>query len=304
MNLKVRYKKALGLNPAGRPSKALGQNFLRDQNLARKIAEAGDIQAGDLVLEIGPGEGILTAQILARGARVVAVEKDERLCKLLAEKFANQIQSGSLVLVHDDILKLDPLPTSPLAGGGVPYKLIANIPYYITGAILRKFLTAKHQPECMVLMLQKEVAERIVARDGRESILSISVKVFGNPKILFRVRRGAFRPAPNVDSAVLVIENISRERFHLPPTPSQREGETFLPFGRRNKEGVEENFFKILRAGFAHPRKKLSSNLKPLFGNKPPPGLPFIKGEEQGGGLNARAENLTVQQWLKLAEML
>ena len=284
--------------------KSLGQNFLRDQNLARKIAEAGAAGAGDLVLEIGPGEGILTAQILARGARVVAVEKDERLCKLLAEKFANQIQSGSLVLVHDDILKLEPLPTSPLAGGGVPYKLIANIPYYITGAILRKFLTAKHQPECMVLMLQKEVAERIVARDGRESILSISVKVFGNPKILFRVRRGAFRPAPNVDSAVLIIENISRERFHLPPTPSQREGETFLPFGRRNKEGVEENFFKILRAGFAHPRKKLSSNLKPLFGNKPPPGLPFIKGEEQGGGLNARAENLTVQQWLKLAEML
>ena len=296
----MRYKKALGLNPAGRPSKALGQNFLRDQNLARKIAEAGDIQAGDLVLEIGPGEGILTTQILARGARVVAVEKDERLCKLLAEKFANQIQSGSLVLVHDDILKLDPLPTSPLAGGGVPYKLIANIPYYITGAILRKFLTAKHQPECMVLMLQKEVAERIVARDGRESILSISVKVFGNPKILFRVRRGAFRPAPNVDSAVLVIENISRERFHLPPTPSQREGETFLPFGRRNKEGVEENFFKILRAGFAHPRKKLSSNLSGLL----LPKQGFGNFGKMGVGENARAENLTLAQWLKLAEML
>jgi len=304
LNLKVRYKKALGLNPAGRPSKALGQNFLRDQNLARKIAEAGDIQAGDLVLEIGPGEGILTEHLLEKAGRVVAVEKDGQLCEFLKKKFVAEIKSGKLILICDDILKLDPLPTSPLAGGGVPYKLIANIPYYITGAILRKFLTAKHQPECMVLMLQKEVAERIVARDGRESILSISVKVFGNPKILFRVRRGAFRPAPNVDSAVLIIENISRERFHLPPTPSQREGETFLPFGRRNKEGVEENFFKILRAGFAHPRKKLSSNLKPLFGNKPPPGLPFIKGEEQGGGLNARAENLTVQQWLKLAEML
>src|SRR3989338_5969039 len=122
LNLKVRYKKALGLNPACRPSKALGQNFLRDQNLARKIAEAGDIQAGDLVLEIGPGEGILTAQILARGARVVAVEKDERLCKLLAEKFANQIQSGSLVLVHDDILKLETPPTPPLTQrGGFTY---------------------------------------------------------------------------------------------------------------------------------------------------------------------------------------
>ena len=260
--------------------KSLGQNFLRDQNLARKIAEAGDIQAGDLVLEIGPGEGILTAQILARGARVVAVEKDERLCEFLAEKFANQIQSGSLVLVHDDILKLDPLPTSPLAGRGVPYKLIANIPYYITGAILRKFLTAENQPKQMTLMLQKEVAERIVARNGRESLLSISVKVFGDPKILFRVWRGAFRPAPNVDSAVLVIENISRRKFA--------------------NEDLEKKFFEILRAGFAHPRKKLSSNLsglllpKPCFGN-------FGK---MGVGENARAENLTLAQWLKLAEML
>lgn len=264
--------------------KSLGQNFLKDSGIARKIAEAGEMQAGDLVLEIGPGEGILTEQLLKKAGRVIAVEKDDSLFELLKEKFSNEIKSGSLVLVHNDILKLD-FKTHNLESGA--YKLIANIPYYITGAILRKFLTAENQPELMALMLQKEVAERIVVKKekpldsarGKESILSISVKIYGQPKIAFRVRRGAFRPAPKVDSAVLVISDISRRNFP-------------------DKE-TENNFFKILRAGFAHPRKKLSSNLRPLVSK-----AAFDNFDNIGISENARAEELSPEQWLGLAKML
>lgn len=285
--------------------KSLGQNFLKSEPALKKIIEAGEIKRDDVVLEIGPGKGALTKQLLATGCRLIAVEKDYNLHGLLKIKFEKEILSGQLVLVQGDILELDSsvlsnfLPLRPSLGASGSkrdpleqkiekgyacepenilrnYKIIANIPYNITGAILKKFLTAEKQPERMVLMVQHEVAKRIVAADKKESILSVSVKAYGEPKMLMKVPARYFSPAPKVDSAVIVINGISRDLF--------------------KREGVnEENFWKIVKAGFAHKRKMLSGNLKGV--------ISFEK-----NGLSAfrdkRAEDLSLSDWILLARTL
>jgi 16S rRNA (adenine1518-N6/adenine1519-N6)-dimethyltransferase len=162
------------------------------------------------------------------------------------------------------------------------YKIIANIPYNITGAILKKFLTAKEQPERMVLLVQREVAQRIVARDGKESILSISVKAYGEPKMVMKVEKRYFSPAPKVDSAIISIKNISRRTFHPGASATPQEG------------NFESRFWEIVKAGFAHKRKKLSSNLKLLPKNITPRDL-----ENLG---NKRAEELSLSEWISLAK--
>ncbi len=165
------------------------------------------------------------------------------------------------------------------------YKIIANIPYNITGAILKKFLTEKNQPEMMVLMVQHEVAKRIIATNKKESILSISVKAYGEPKMIMKVPARYFSPAPKVDSAVIAIKNISRKNFIPPPNLPLAKGE------EAKQEGVnEEKFWKIVKAGFAHKRKKLSGNLKGIIKLDP----------EQW--VNARAEDLTLADWIIIAK--
>ncbi len=252
--------------------KSLGQHFLRSERALTSIIESGQMSREDLVLEIGPGEGVLTEKILETGARVVAVEKDDQLFQKLSEKFSKEISKGELNLIHGDILDFDP-STLP------PYKLIANIPYNITGAIIEKFLSADNQPQRMVLLVQKEVAERIVARDGKESILSISVKVYGTPRYIDRVLAGSFVPAPKVDSAIIVIENISKNFFQNFP---------------------EKDFFKLLKTGFQSKRKKLSSNLSVIYDKN------LVKEAFQKLNLdeNVRAENLEVEMWKKLGQNL
>lgn len=256
--------------------KSLGQNFLNSKTVARDIVRAGELSSADTVLEIGPGKGFLTSELLSSGARVVAVEKDDRMIPLLAEKFSAEIKKRQFVLIHGDII--DELGKNTLK---LPhqYKLVANIPYYLTGQIIRIFLEAESKPERMILMVQKEVATRIVARDKKESILSIAVKVYGTPKLIKKVPARYFTPAPKVDSAILSIENISGENF-LDAT-------------------TEKLFFEIVRAGFAHKRKVLSGNLKELFGART---LQVL--EEVGVARNARAENLSLEQWLALARQL
>ncbi len=157
--------------------KSLGQNFLKSKRALSEIISAGEVNHDDLVLEIGPGQGALTEKILETGAKVIAVEKDDRLISLLNEKFIKETNSGQFTLIHGDILDLDLafLKNSE-------FKLIANIPYYITGLIFRKFLEGNIQPSKIVIMVQKEIADRIIARDGKESLLSISVKAYGQPK--------------------------------------------------------------------------------------------------------------------------
>jgi len=257
-----------------KPKKSLGQNFLKSKSALKKIISAGEITPKDVILEIGPGKGVLTEEILkcvnpakeGRG-KVIAVEKDSALFEFLKKKFEKEIKLGSLVLIHDDILgfKVESYKVES-------YKVIANIPYNITGAILKKFLTAKHQPERMVLLVQHEVAKRIVARDSKESILSISVKAYGEPKIVGKVEARYFSPQPKVDSAIISIKNISRKFFV------------------ENNLG-EERFWEIVKKGFAHKRKKLSSNLR---------------GVCQGSTLtwlgDRRAEDLKLVDWVSLVK--
>jgi len=246
--------------------KSLGQNFLASENIAKNIAETGQIERGETVLEIGPGRGMLTKHLLALGARVFAIEKDNELIEFLDQKFAPEIRSGALKITEGDVLNFDP---SNLGS----YKLIANIPYYITGFILEKFLSAKNQPKKIVMLVQKEVAKRILALDGKESILSVSVKIYGKPKILRTVKKGSFVPVPKVDSAILAIDDISKENF--------------------NKTS-EQKFFEILRAGFAHKRKKLSSNLQAV--------CPNIKNilTDMAKNSNVRAEELNADDWKQI----
>jgi 16S rRNA (adenine1518-N6/adenine1519-N6)-dimethyltransferase len=256
--------------------KSLGQNFLHSKSVLFAIVKAGNLSDKETVLEIGPGTGMLTRELLKTGAKVVAVEKDDALIPVLNETFADEIKSGQLTLVHADILDLNPLAFNlyPLT-----YILIANIPYYLTGLIFRKFIGGDSKPKRAVLLVQKEVATRIVARDGKESILSLSVKAFGNPKIVTKVPKTAFRPAPNVDSAVLLIEDIND--------------------GGLNKK-TQEAFFETLHASFAHKRKRLFSNLAGVFG-KEKADLIF---EKLSLSENTRAEDLKIETWKKISQLI
>ncbi|OGI92730.1 ribosomal RNA small subunit methyltransferase A [Candidatus Nomurabacteria bacterium RIFCSPLOWO2_01_FULL_46_18] len=257
-----------------KPRKSLGQHFLKSKDALRKIIQAGQVSSDDVILEIGPGRGALTKQLLAFGCQVLAVEKDKELVQYLQEKFQNEIKSGKLKLIEDDILNFD-FKTYNLEPR--TYKLISNIPYNITGAILKKFLSSSVQPERMVLLVQKEVAERIMGYGPRrkvgvnkESILSISVKAYGEPKVIDRVPRRYFSPEPKVDSAIIAIKNISREFF--------------------NRNDInEEKFWQIVKKGFAHKRKKLAGNLKNVI-----PDAVLAKYSDK------RAEDLTLDDWIGL----
>lgn len=254
--------------------KSLGQNFLTSIPARIAIVKAGNINKNDIILEIGPGKGFLTEGLLESGAEIVALEKDRDLLPILSEKFSKEISSRQLLLIEGDALNF---PEKYLEKLGNSYKLIANIPYYITGAILRYYLSKNNQPSQMVVLVQKEVAERVVAKDGKESMLSLSIKVYGIPKIVYRVNKGSFYPVPKVDSAVLSIENISRNNF--------------------NNQYHEDIFFKCIHSGFSHKRKFMLSNMKADFSKID---LKSIF-EESGIKDNARAEDVTLSQWLQLS---
>jgi 16S rRNA (adenine1518-N6/adenine1519-N6)-dimethyltransferase len=226
-----------------KPKKSLGQNFLTSESALTKIIESAELSEGDTVLEIGPGKGALTLKLLQSGAKVFAIEKDKELVNFLKEKFEKYLKTGDLIIQEWDILNFDPEADKIIKN---KYKIIANIPYYITGQIIRKFLTTKNTPSKMVLLVQKEVAERIIAKDGKESMLSLSVKLYGDPKYMAKVSRGSFFPIPSVDSAIIQINNIKQ------------------PYG----EAREKRFFEILHAGFGQKRKMILGNLKEIFGNK------------------------------------
>jgi 16S rRNA (adenine1518-N6/adenine1519-N6)-dimethyltransferase len=252
--------------------KSLGQHFLKSDKALRDIVEAGEVKQDDTILEIGPGQGVLTEKLVILAKKVLAVEKDDNLYEFLKEKFKNEIKGGRLDLIHGDILEFDINNLSR-------YKVVANIPYNITGAIFKKFLQAENQPEKIVLLVQKEVAERIIARDEKESILSLSVKCFGTPHYMGTVKAGSFAPAPKVDSAILLIDNISKNFF---------------------TNFSEKTFFELLHSGFKSKRKKLSSNLSGI--------LPRDKvGEvfkELGLDPNVRAEDIHIRDWQKISQSI
>lgn len=252
---------------AHKAKKSLGQHFLMHPAIARRIAHVADFSTGDTVLEVGPGKGILTRALLDEGARVVAVEVDEALIGGLQKRFADEIAKNQLELVHADIRDVYRYPQKYARALKLGYRAVANIPYYITGEIIRMFLESRHQPSSMTLLVQKEVAERI-SREKKGNVLALSVKAYGEPRYEFTVPRGAFVPVPGVDSAVLSIRDISRRRFA--------------------SAAEEERFFALIHAGFAHKRKYLRSNLATS-------GLPSMAIPEQ-----ARAEDLTIDDWLAL----
>lgn len=233
--------------------------------IAERIAKTAGFVRGATVLEIGPGTGMLTRELLKLGAHVVAVEADRELFEKLQADFADEIARGQLDLRHGDIRAFD------IGALSKRYALVANIPYYITGEIIRMFLEADNQPSTMTLLVQKEVAIRI-ARSKKESILSLSVKAYGTPKYEFTVPRGAFKPAPNVDSAVLSIRDISRKHFA--------------------SRAQEETFFKLVHAGFAHKRKLLAKNLAEAG---------FVIEHIPA---KARAEDLALDAWLAFSGQL
>ena len=260
-----------------RAKKSLGQNFLTSRGVARDIVVAAQITPDDVVLEIGPGKGFLTEGLLQKAKKVIAVEKDERMVEYLKDKFREEIRNGKLELIHQDILSFD-ISRSTLHT--LRFTLVANIPYYITGQFLRKFLSGPVQPSKMVILLQKEVVKRIMANDGKESILSISVKAYGRPKNIGKVSKENFSPRPKVDSAILLIDNISRDFF---------------------KEIDEKRFFEIVKAGFAHKRKILTRNIEHLAKNKEQIEEVF---KNCGIPPKARAEDLKIEQWKCLSTML
>ncbi len=247
--------------------KSLGQNFLHAPQVISLMVHRSEIKPGDTVLEVGPGKGALTQKLLDAGANVVAVEKDDRAIPFLSEKFPNEIASGKLKLVHTDILEYTPDFTD--------YSIVANIPYYISGEFLQKFFELDNQPKRIVVMLQKELAKRIV--DEKGSILSMSIKAYGNPVYLTTVPRKFFRPVPNVDSAALLIENISKNFF-------------------KDNQISEKTFFSIIKAGFSHKRKVLIKNLEDKIDSN------HIKNlwETEKFSSTARAEELKLDDWKKI----
>ncbi len=214
--------------------KSLGQNFLKSKKALFAMVTAGEVADGDVVVEIGPGKGALTKVLLETGAKVIAFEKDHRLIELLSEQFAEYAERGMFVLHEKDVLEME---IEDYVTG--EYKLIANIPYYITGEITRKFLSGTYKPSTMVILVQKEVADRIV--DTKESILSLSVKVYGTPKKVMKVKKEEFSPAPKVDSAIIKISSIRN------------------PFSEKKDE---ELFFAYIKKAFGQKRKKMNTTLK------------------------------------------
>jgi len=262
--------------------KSLGQHFLRDPRILKKIADVAGLSPADTVVEVGPGEGTLTEVLLAAAGNVIAVEKDDRLIPILSEKFAAEIASGKLKLMHADVLEFS---IFNFQFSKSPYKIVANLPYYITGQFFRKFLEETDTPpESMTLLLQKEVAERIVARDKKESILSVSIKAYGVPKLMGTVKAGAFSPPPKVDSAILTIERISKDFFATDGHLHAQHDDAHLV--RMN----EHRFFGTVRRGFAHPRKFVASNL----------GLRPAELQSVGIDEKARAESLSLEDWKRI----
>lgn len=255
--------------------KSLGQHFLNNARIPKKMADAGDVREGDTVLEIGPGTGILTRELLGRGAHVVALEADARAITILEESFSQEITSGTLAVVHGDARTVD---LKSLGFKPYKYKVVANIPYYLSGLLFRTFLETDVQPSALVFLVQREVALRI-ARDPKESILSLSVKVFGEPRYIETVKPGNFTPLPAVDSAIIAISGISKKKLGNVP---------------------EKAFFSLVHEGFKSKRKQLVGNLS-QFATRDELTHTF---STLGIPLHVRGEDLPLETWLALAQAL
>lgn len=255
--------------------RSLGQNFLTSEVVPNWMCDAAEVNKGDIVLEIGPGTGMLTKVILEKGAVVIAIEADDRAITKLKETFSNELKSGQLTIYHGDAREITP---KTLGLATRKFKVVANIPYYLSGFLLRTLLESSIQPSNLTFLIQKELAERI-ARDEKESILSLAVKVFGEPIYKKTVASGHFFPKPKVDSAILTISNINQANF---------------------SDYKPELFFQVLHLGLGNKRKQLLSNLSKEY---PRPLLEKIFTELELP-LKVRGEDLKLPIWLKLCKKL
>lgn len=273
--------------------KSMGQNFLVDRGALDKIVKAAELSESDTVLEIGPGLGTLTEELVKGAGKVITIEKDERLGQLLNCYITKLLENGeitkqqfnNLTIIPGDALKFSPKSYSLTANS---YKLVANIPYYITSKILEKFLSSYDKPELIVLLVQKEVAERICAKAGGLSLLAVSVQYYGDPEIIDIIPNSSFFPAPEVESAILRIKignNLTAKNNTKTP-----------------QKVSEKEFFKVVRAGFRARRKTLFNNLK--IGTDLNSGQIEQILDKMGLNRNVRAQELTVEQWRELANRI
>ena len=277
-----------------RPSKGLGQNFLVDKAVLAKIIETADLKANDVVLEIGPGLGTLTIELAKRVSRVIAVEKDLGMVEILKETTKD---FKNVEIVHGDILKISNFPPafaerefpifnfkffpswtrSRRSGTISNYKVVANLPYYIVSPVIRKFLEEKSQPKTMVLMVQKEVAQRICSQPPDMNLLAVSVQFHAESQIISFVSKDAFWPKPEVDSAILKI----------------------TPLINANKESIDTKlFFRVVKAGFSQPRKQILNNISDKLKIEKEKVRTILL--NNGVAPERRAGTLTIEEWLKL----
>ncbi|MBU1177353.1 ribosomal RNA small subunit methyltransferase A, partial [Patescibacteria group bacterium] len=254
-----------------KPNKLMGQNFLINENVLKEIIKAANLNKNDIVLEVGPGLGILTKELAKKAKKVMTIEKDEKIVEALREELE---EYKNIEIICGDIL--DILGTVPSTLGTVPnYKVVANIPYYLTSHLIRTLLELENQPEEITIMIQKEVAQRICLKPPKTNLLAISVQFYGNPEIISIIPKEDFWPEPKIDSAIIKITNIKKpENVNI------------------------KKFFKLVKVGFSSPRKQLANNLSQ--------GLNFNKEEikkalaECNLNIQARASNLEIKDWIHL----
>jgi len=258
-----------------RARKSLGQHFLVDASVLQTIIEAAELSSADTVIEVGPGLGILTAELVKRAGNVVAVELDTKLASLLKRRLASL---ANLRVINADVLKLSP---SELLEEKSHYKVVANIPYYITSPVLRHFVEASPKPSLMVVMVQKEVGEAIVAGPGKMSLLAVSLQVYSKPRIISHVPAQCFYPQPKVDSVIV--------RFDLLSEPAVKVADM-------------DGFFDLVRAGFSLPRKQLHNSLAHSLGMEP--AEITLSLEAANIDSKRRAETLSLEEWVMLYDVL
>lgn len=256
-------------------NKGLSQNFLVDRIALDKIVAAAEIEEGDRIIEIGPGVGTLTTELIEKSNSVISIELDSKLATLLSERFS---EHHNFKLIEGDVLNTN---IGEIIQSD-PYKVVANIPYAITSKIIKLFLTSPNKPTSLVMLVQKEVAERICAKPGQMSVLAISVQLYGNPQIIDIVNANSFFPAPKVDSAIIKIgiNDFNNKVPHLD----------------------EKEFFRCVKIGFSSRRKKLTNNLMAGYHLDREKVSDIINkiGLKEG----ARAQDLTISQWNQLSQLI
>ena len=265
------------------PSKGLGQHFLTDERTLERILETASIGKDDVIVEVGSGIGLLTRRMAQRAAYVLAVELDRKMIRILQDSLG---RLANVHLITGDILKVVPAAEIARALGTdktaiVPYKVVGNLPYYITSAILRHLLTADARPTHLTVMVQHEVAKRIIAQPGKSSLLAMSVQVFGVPTLVLRVPAGAFYPRPKVDSALMSIDVFEQ------PMVSAEES---------------ERFFRVLHAGFGQKRKQLHNSLSHGLRRSKAGILAAL--DEADVDPTRRPQTLNVHEWVRLTRVL